>query len=494
MRYYTGTSANNVVVGDATSDDTFSGFGQGRDVVVSGQGNDVYNVTVDLNIDYYDASGGENRLDYSAADRGLVINIDAGTVFGMFTKLVPVYIPPSDGTVGATVYISQAYQAQVAEVHNFQDVTGTSFNDTIVGTAGDNILNGGRGNDRLFGGTGANVLNGGDDNDTITLQFEGVGDAAHLDTIDGGDGNDTLAFTEALAGDYGASVVLSGATAAHVQSIHTDGISTHFIDEATVAGVENLIGTGQFDNFVGDGNANRLIGNGGDDVLLGGGGADTLSGGSDDDVLEGDAGADYLDGGAGEDRFVSYGGDHETDEIHGGADTDTVEYTWGGGVVLGKPDPDHAVFVTLADDGQAGTAIMIYDGLFGPVSVIEDHLYDIENVTGSDFNDTLTGNNDKNVLLGGFGIDRLNGGGNDDTLNGGPGHDILTGGAGADRFQFSDRGAGADATPSSTSRAASITSTSPASIPTRCTSTTTSPRRPPSSAITPSAAWATSFG
>jgi Ca2+-binding RTX toxin-like protein len=122
-----------------------------------------------------------------------------------------------------------------------------------------------------------------------------------------------------------------------------------------------------------------------------------------------------------------------------------VEYTFGGGVVLGASDPDRAVIVTLADDGNAGTAIMFHSGTFGPQGVVEDRLYDIENVTGSDFSDTLTGNNAKNVLLGGFGVDHLNGGGNDDVLNGGADHDVLTGGAGADTFQFSDRGFGTNA-------------------------------------------------
>jgi Ca2+-binding RTX toxin-like protein len=338
----------------------------------------------------------------------------------------------------------QPYQALVADIHNIQDVTGTNFGDTITGTAGDNTLDGGkgddhlfggagndtllggRGNDQLFGGTGANTINGGDDNDTITLQFEGTGHTADLDTIDGGLGNDTLAFSEALAGDLGVSVQLSSSSATLVRSIHADDAITQVRDEAKVSGIENVTGTDQADVIQGDGDDNTLLGNGGDDVLQGG------------------AGADYLDGGAGKDRFVSFGGDHVTDEIHGGDGIDTVEYT-SGGFALGATDPDRAVIVTLADDGNAGSAFMFYSTPFGPQAVVDDRLYDIENVTGSDFSDTLTGNSEKNLLLGGFGIDRLNGGGNDDVLNGGANHDILTGGAGADTFQFSDRDIGADA-------------------------------------------------
>jgi Ca2+-binding RTX toxin-like protein len=434
VRYYTGTAASDTVVGDPTADDTFTGFGQGRDVVTGGQGNDVFNFSVDLIPDFIDGGGGENRLDYSASDRGLTIDLSHGFVSGTFFKPETITFPPSDlgpnGTVGGTFTVMEAYQAVVAKVLNIQDVTGTDFGDTIIGTAGDNKIDGGKGDDHIFGGTGANIINGGDGNDTITLQFEGTGLAANMDTIDGGNGIDTLAFavSAALPGTFGVDVNLSSHD---VSSIHDldgspDGLK-EIRSEATVTNVENVTGTDQNDVIIGDSNANTLLGNGGNDVL------------------EGGAGADYLDGGPGNDRFIEFGAGHGGDEIHGGDGIDTVEYTYGGGVVLGAPDPDHAVIVTLADNGNAGTAMMFVDGPLGHPGVVEDHLYDIENVTGSDFDDTLTGNNAKNILLGGFGEDHLNGGGNDDLLNGGPGHDVLTGGAGADTFQFSDRGFGANA-------------------------------------------------
>jgi len=431
MRYYRGTAGSDTVVGDPTEDSTFTGFGQGRDVVTGGQGSDVFNFSVDLAPDFIDGGGGENRLDYSASDRGLTIDLDAGFVSATFFKPEVITIPPSDfgpnGTAGAVVTVMEPYQAAVAKVVNIQDVTGSDFGDTIIGTAGDNKIDGGNGDDHIFGGTGANTINGGDGNDTITLQFEGTGLAANMDTIDGGPGIDTLAFSEALPGDFGVFVALSTNSATVVQSIHTDGAFTHFANEATVTGIENVTGTNQADVILGDGDANTLLGNGGDDVL------------------EGGAGADYLDGGDGNDRFIEFGAGHGGDEIHGGAGIDTVEYTSGGGVTPGAPDPDRAVIVTLADNGNAGTAIMFVDGPLGHPGVVEDHLYDIENVTGSDFDDTLTGNSGDNKLLGGFGQDHLNGGGGKDTLNGGPGHDVLTGGADADTFQFSDRGVGANA-------------------------------------------------
>ena len=71
------------------ADFTFTGFGQGTDKIISGGGNDVFNVTVDLNRDYYDGGGGENLLDYSGADRGLTINL--GLRWQVFTPIYEVH-------------------------------------------------------------------------------------------------------------------------------------------------------------------------------------------------------------------------------------------------------------------------------------------------------------------------------------------------------------------------------------------------------------------
>ena len=61
-----------------------------------------------------------------------------------------------------------------------------------------------------------------------------------------------------------------------------------------------------------------------------------------------------------------------------------------------------------------------------------DTLSGFENLTGSAFNDTLTGSTAANVLMGLAGNDTLNGGAGADMLNGGAGNDTLVGGSGAD--------------------------------------------------------------
>ncbi len=64
---------------------------------------------------------------------------------------------------------------------------------------------------------------------------------------------------------------------------------------------------------------------------------------------------------------------------------------------------------------------------------VQDFLYSIENIIGSNFNDTIHGRNSANdILIGGAGNDSLYGEKGDDILSGGAGNDELNGGAGND--------------------------------------------------------------
>ena len=107
-------------------------------------------------------------------------------------------------------------------------------------------------------------------------------------------------------------------------------------------------------------------------------------GGSGNDTLIGNSAANILTGGAG------------NDTIQGGSGPDTANYR----------SAASGVTVSLAlagaqNTGGAGT----------------DTLSSIENLTGSNFNDTLTGNSSANVLEGGLGNDLLNGGSGTDTAS-----------------------------------------------------------------------------
>lgn len=106
----------------------------------------------------------------------------------------------------------------------------------------------------------------------------------------------------------------------------------------------------------------------------------------------------------------------------------TVEYT---GAVVGNV----GISINLAQ-AASGAAI-------GTSQSASDLLRGILNITGSEFNDSITGDTQANILRGGTGNDNLFGGSGADTLIGGLGDDILWGEGDSDIFMFAD-GDGAD--------------------------------------------------
>ena len=161
-----------------------------------------------------------------------------------------------------------------------------------------------------------------------------------------------------------------------------------------------------------------------DDQFLGENGTvnGTVSGGAGNDIIKTGIGDDMINGGTGRDK------------MYGGAGNDTATY--------GSSSAGVQVSLT-SNRGRGGDAR-------------GDWLFDIENLIGSDYDDTLIGDAVSNILEGGDGADTLNGeGGNDflfgelgddtliagdgdDILNGGLGRDILWSGDGADIFEFLD--------------------------------------------------------
>ncbi|KJH87022.1 type I secretion target, partial [Pseudomonas fluorescens] len=163
-----------------------------------------------------------------------------------------------------------------------------------------------------------------------------------------------------------------------------------------------------------------LTGTAGDDVLLAGNGDNVLNAGDGDDILATGTGNNTLHGEAGNDLLYSGTGN---DLLDGGTGNDTASYahaTAGVTVNLGL----------LAAQNTLGAGI--------------DTLAGIENLVGSNFNDTLTGDSAGNRIDGGLGHDVLNGGGGDDLLIGGLGNNTLTGGSGADTFQWQAGNSGHD--------------------------------------------------
>ncbi|MEH6404980.1 MAG: cadherin-like domain-containing protein, partial [Sneathiella sp.] len=193
-------------------------------------------------------------------------------------------------------------------------------------------------------------------------------------------------FVSSASPATGGYTVTDGTGVINVSGVAGDGTFTYQTDDGN--GGQNTATVTV--TYVG---SNSIFANSVDNILIGGAGDDTLAGITGDDTLYGGGGADDLRGGNGADLI--FGGDG-SDIINGGSNSDTVSYS----------DKSAAVVVDL----DAGTAV---------VSGSEtDTLSNIENIIGSDYDDTLDGGgaDDVNRLEGGLGDDLLTGNGDADTF------------------------------------------------------------------------------
>ncbi|MBV6656358.1 MAG: hypothetical protein KI785_01190, partial [Devosiaceae bacterium] len=266
---------------------------------------------------------------------------------------------------------------------NIENALGSNFDDTIRGDGQSNTLRGNDGADQLFGDGGDDTLEGGEGNDRL----EGGGGA---DALEGGAGVDLASYSEAQSG---VSVSLR-------TGVGTGGNAAG----DTYSSIEGVAGSAFDDTLELSDDGGVLEGADGADLLLGAAGADILDGGDQGDTLRGAAGTDSLQGGEGDDVLE---GGSEADTLAGGEGVDTATYE----------NSATAVDVDLQNNTASGGDA---DG---------DVLTEIEQLTGSDFNDRLAGDGNANLLSGGDG---------DDTLVGHGGADVLDGGIGTDRADYSD--------------------------------------------------------
>lgn len=350
-------------------------------------------------------------------------------------------------------------------------ISGSNYDDGLLGYGGDDWIYGNQGNDYIDGGSGADFMDGGPGNNTFVVDNAG-------DTVMGG-GADTILLQLSLAG-------------------------TSYTAPDTIENIRNVAGSGAW-----------LIGNSLNNTLTGANGvADTLNGRDGDDILNGGSGGgDAMYGGTGNDIFYV---DNSTDFVSDNTDTVTV----GGGVDevrssitytlndatrldienlrLTGTTSINATGNALANVMTGNSAANVLNGLAGADTMRGgdgNDIYFVENsgdrvletsasggvdtirssitltlgsyvenlqllgteaingsgnalanrltgngeanlLFGRDGNDTLSGNGGNDALYGGSGADNLLGGVGDDWLEGGTGQDRMTGGADADMFVF----------------------------------------------------------
>lgn len=196
--------------------------------------------------------------------------------------------------------------------------------ESISGTSGDDVLQGGAAQDALDGKGGDDTLSGAGAEDHL-LGGEGS------DTLDGGDGNDLA------AGDYVGS-----------EWTLVDGKWVYDPSQLTID--PNMVDAGDSQEF------NDTIETGdGDDVLLGNLGHDTLSAGDGDDLINAGTGNDDAQGGDGSDTINLEAGN---DVGHGGLGADVVNAGDGDDVVYG----DQGTLNLLGEDdsGAKPTSVSQY--------------------------------------------------------------------------------------------------------------------------------------
>lgn len=189
------------------------------------------------------------------------------------------------------------------------------------------------------------------------------------------------------------------------------------------AGVNDIVTAAE------DGTWHQMFGNDGNDSLTGASGNDMLAGGEGNDILDGGAGDDLLQGGSGDDSlFGGEGGDTLFDDggndyLFGNQGDDVFEMGGeGADTANGASGLDTVSYATASS-----AATIRLDGGANGGAALGDTLLNIENATGSAFDDYIIGNGLGNRLDGGFG---------DDTLVGGDGADTFDGGANVDTVQY----------------------------------------------------------
>ncbi|MEM7238117.1 MAG: matrixin family metalloprotease [Pseudomonadota bacterium] len=252
----TGTRLNDVLVGNA-GNNLLDGF-EGVDTFFGGAGTDT--------------------ASYVSALRGVGVRLDGLASFG---------------------------NASGDRLVSIENVTGSRFNDVLVGNAGKNVLDGFVGDDTFFGNGGSDTVSYARAAAAVGARLDGganFGDAGgdrlvSIENLVGSRFNDVLVGNGAgnlLDGFVGDDTFFGGAgfdtvsyvRAAKAVGARLDGLAS-FGDAAgdRLISIENLIGSRFNDVLVGNAGINRLEGGAGNDTYFGGGGADqfvySLGGGAD---------------------------------------------------------------------------------------------------------------------------------------------------------------------------------------------------------------------
>jgi Ca2+-binding RTX toxin-like protein len=467
MATINGTDDNNQLNGTSGNDTIETGLG--ADTVDGGDGTD------QLLVDYATVT---NSITYSSTS------------------------VPAEGSGEIQVFDRNGVSFTNIEIFN---LTGSQFNDTLLGGNSADTLKGSRGNDLIDGVRGEDVLDGGGGFDTLRRDLsdftegsavDNTGQVTNLsdgtvarnfenldlvlgsgndtietglgeDIVDGGDGTDQLVVDYATAENgisYSNNSIPAEGSGQIIESLNSANVSFSNIE------VFNLTGS-QFD-----------------DELFGGNSADTLKGNKGDDFIDGGKGRDRLDGGAGEDtlrRDLSEFTEGSTVDNTGrvtnliddtvarnfenldlvlGSGDDTIKTGLGEDIIDGGEGTDQLVIdYAAAKSGISYAANSVPEEGSGQIieafnsANVSFSNIEVFNLAGSQFDDELFGGNLNDTLRGAKGDDFIEGGSRNDILAGGDDDDTLmgvgedngvnsidtlSGGSGADTFVLGNEDVG----------------------------------------------------
>lgn len=352
------------------------------------------------------------------------------------------YVDPSNNVLTPKLILTDGItDLKTVYLNNVENIIGSQGAEFISGNNGNNIIDGYKGNDYIYGLGGNDTFLSSDFSYTTTATGNQFNSSA---TIFGGDGLDTISYENAN----------------NVWSLNID-LTTGY---TTVSGfvnvkdhfesIENVVGSNGNDVINGNYLGNFINGKTGYDVIHGLNGNDTIiSAGTGS--LYGDSGNDTLIfsgtwainlyGGDGNDTLINNSTSLHDVYLQGGAGNDEFIINTTGPVrVYGYDEWASSVDNAIDTVNFSNLSVSISVDLINKEASTGNnnptfaYLFNIENVTGTNFNDMIYGNDLNNVLLGLSGNDDLRGKIGDDILIGGAGDDRLDGGNGVDTVSYLD--------------------------------------------------------
>jgi Ca2+-binding RTX toxin-like protein len=341
--FFYGNDAPNRLVGGRG--DTVMGFG-GDDVILVGRAPAL-------------ANGGDGIDSLLLGASGeLIPNPNGGSVAVIAPGMSAGY------TIDLAAGVLTDPYGNTGSVAAIERVTGTGFDDVLLGSGGDDWVAPGFGSDTIDGRGG-----------TDTVSYAGSNHYAYWYNYQGG------VFVD-LAGGHAAETYYQHQTTGSGASVRAAAPTGRTGPGDTPASVDGLAG---------------------EEIVEGTGLGDTIYGDDGDNLFRPGAGNDLVDGRGGNDT-VDYGSARAPVSVSLQNGTATESGT------------GETTFDAL--DGQFGTTVQADD-----YAATTDQLIGIENAIGSAFADLILGDGGANRLEGGGGNDLLDGGAGKDTLVGGAGDD-----------------------------------------------------------------------